>query len=241
MIRLFSLASLIAIGLSFSTTDASACHRSRGVACYVSHCWYPCWEPCWPHHHHHHHPCFCIAYRDPYLMKGMLWVRCDHCPHHMHHHMHPDHMHHHLPAWHFCYVYLTGKYEWVKVIKCYPHGVPHDKDAEAAEGYKKAAADMGGEGSVVVNVPAGAKLTIDGVAMGESAETTRRFQTQTMEMGYKATYTLVAEYANGDRRTVVKREVTVGPQQEVTVDLTREVAADLTKGEEGEAAVSAGK
>lgn len=175
------------------------------------HC-YPCWCPCWPWHHHHH--CYCIAYRDPYAQKGAVWVRCDSCTGC-------------TPGWHYCYVYLTGKYEWVKVYRCYTTGT-YDKEAEQAEGFQKAEAEMTGPAVVAATVPAGAKVTINGTPMPESTATFRRFQTpEPLAAGQKAAYEFVVEYVKDGRVVTSKRQVTLRPAEELELKFDEQPATTL--------------
>jgi uncharacterized protein (TIGR03000 family) len=117
-------------------------------------------------------------------------------------------------------VYLTGKYEWVKVYRCYHYGTPYDKEAEQAEGYQKAAANMPGKGTIALVVPAAAKVTINDRTYTPTADSTRYFETHALGAGETVTYTVTAEFVRDGRTVTVRKEFTARPNQESLVDLS---------------------
>ncbi|MFO0847844.1 MAG: TIGR03000 domain-containing protein [Gemmataceae bacterium] len=202
---------------AFGRRAATSCAPAPVVYCYDPCTWWcydPCHIHCWPHHHHHHdccwphhHHCYCIAYKNPYtLTGGYYFVRCDGgcCS----------------PGWHCCYVYALGRYEWVRVHRCF-YGGTYDKEAEQAEGFQKAQAEMTGPAFVTATLPSDAKVFINGVAMPASTEISRRYQTPApLGAGQTASYEFVAEFARGGKTVSVKRQVSLRPSEEVMLDFS---------------------
>lgn len=184
-------------------TYCDPCHTHHHCYPWHQHCCYPChYDPCCHSHPHPHQHCYCLAYKDPYSHKGSVFVRCDSCTGC-------------TSGWHFCYVYLTGTYEWVKVYRCYQRGT-YDKEAEQAEGFQKAGTEMTGPGVVAAALPEGAKVTINGTVMPDSKDTVRLFQTpDPIAAGEKALYEFVIEYVKDGRTVTSKHQVSVRASEEV--------------------------
>lgn len=133
-----------------------------------------------------------------------MFVRCAHCPHC-------------VPSWQYCYVFMTGTYEWVKVFRCYPYGARFDKEAEAAEGYQ-AVSSLNGESqagealttSFSVHLPENATLKVDNHAVSQGGSE-RRLVTPPLRAGEAYLYTLTAEVERDGRRLAETKRIEFRP------------------------------
>lgn len=194
--RRLILLALLMLGVSlFTGGDASACHR-RG--CYTPcYCYCPCPPSC--------HPCYCLAYRDPYRRTGAMLVWCNSCPSH-------------LPGWNYCYVFITGTHEWVKVYRCFHSVQDFDDDARKAEGFEKVSMSLSQPASVVVSLPDDAILTIDGHSTAHTSEV-RRFVSPALPFGKEYQYTFKAEVKHGGETLTATQTVVVRAGEESRLTL----------------------
>jgi len=201
--RFASVSMLLAVAAPLCLpVNAEAFGRRCRTLCCTS-CCVPC-PPCPPTPCH----CHCLAYRDPYNRTGKVFVWCRSCPHY-------------LPSWNWCYVYSLQRWDWVLVYKCFYAGMPFDKEAQDAEGYREGSQGAIGDyapASIVVTLPADAKLTIDD-RLTTSKSGLRKFATPQLPAGKKFQYTLKSEVMRDGVNQVVTRQITVRAGEETQVDL----------------------
>jgi len=96
--------------------------------------------------------------------------------------------------------------------------------AEDKKEEKKEEKEVAAPATIVVNVPAGARLTIDGVATTQTSAT-RVFATPALQNGREFHYTLRAEVVRDGRTVATTERVAVRAGQETRVSLTIPVAS----------------
>ncbi len=121
--------------------------------------------------------------------------------------------------------YCTGCYGGCAV----PYAAPIMKAPEGGKVIEEKKIEKKQEGSVaapariIVNLPANAKLTVDG-EMTTSTSATRVFESPTLPAGRLFTYTLKAEYNRDGRNVVVAKDVKITAGETVNVSLAEAAA-----------------
>jgi uncharacterized protein (TIGR03000 family) len=96
--------------------------------------------------------------------------------------------------------------------------VPSTPAKPEKEDGKKTSIDNAAPATIVVNVPADARLTVDGEAT-TSTSTPRVFVSPTLQAGREYNYTLKAEFVKNGKPVTVSKEVAVRAGQETRVTL----------------------
>jgi len=96
---------------------------------------------------------------------------------------------------------------------------------------KRAAAESSNAATVVVTLPADAKLTIDGNAT-TSTSSTRTFETPALDAGKTYSYTLEATYQKDGKAVVVNKKITIEAGKTTNVDLNQAPATGDARNEE---------
>ena len=81
--------------------------------------------------------------------------------------------------------------------------------------------------TLIITLPAGARLKIDDTATAERPETTRTFETPNLQPGRQYSYTLTAEVQRDGKPVVVQQRaiVSAGQETRVTINMPEGVAA----------------
>jgi uncharacterized protein (TIGR03000 family) len=129
------------------------------------------------------------------------------------------------PCYSYCYTPCYSYYSCspVKVIK-----VEEKKKKTGKDGKEEEEEDTAAPATIVVDLPADAKLTIDGAAT-TSTSGHRTFVSPDLEPGKKFTYTLRAEVTRDNKPVVMEEKITVRAGKETQVTLKEPTTPTSTK------------
>lgn len=199
MARKFALALFLALaGLLVYAETTSRC-RGSGCCAPCSSCWTPCCS-CW---------CTgvnpCTSGPGPHPMSVKCWCPC--CPTH-------------LPCWSWCYVPRYHGWYCVKVFAYLPSDKAkgNNKNKNSKNQVKKVIPSRSSKATIVVTIPADAKLTIhDHLTASTSGK--RTFVTPALKPGQLYYYTFKATLSRNNKVETITRRVKLQAGKEVRINL----------------------
>jgi uncharacterized protein (TIGR03000 family) len=201
-----------------------SCHGCYGSSCNGG------WSSCsgyschgWGHREHHScHGCYGSC-------SGYAYVDYGCCGGHSHGHRHWGHRH--CCGGEGCYgsyacnggYGCTGNYGGCTGAPVVPQGKPVEK-IEAKPVEKSTELQSAAPATLIVSLPANAKLLIDDAATA-STSARRVFVSPTLPVGQDFTYSLKAEFTKNGKPVVVSKEVTVRAGAEINVTIEEGLAS----------------